>query len=123
MPGALILTERNKQMIKHGLCMNDREKQPEPEPEKIQEQLLKIKDEYEKLKVKYEHAKSVIRTMKQSELLSDDVPKNFMGFSVRRDKKGYIRGYKRIDGKMKSVYFGKSFSEKAAEKKIQQFSG
>ena len=36
MPGALILTERNKQMIKHGLCMNDREKQPEPEPEKIQ---------------------------------------------------------------------------------------
>jgi len=37
-------------MIKHGLCMNDREKQPEPEHEKIQEQLLKIKDEYEKLK-------------------------------------------------------------------------
>ena len=57
----------------------------------------------------------------QVEQVQSDPPEKFKGWNVHRDKKGFIRIVKRIDGKqLKSVYIGKYWNEQKANEKIEK---
>jgi hypothetical protein len=47
----------------------------------------------------------------------EPVPKNFMGWTVSVDV-GYLRLYRRIDGRLRSVYIGKVWNEARALERI-----
>lgn len=45
-------------------------------------------------------------------------PKSFLGWSLQRAKDGYIRGFKRVNKKMQSIYVGRNFDPDQTERKI-----
>lgn len=48
-----------------------------------------------------------------------DPPKKFRGWNVHKDRKGFIRIVKRVDGKsLKSIYIGKTWDPGKADQKI-----
>ena len=87
-----------------------------------EQELSDLNIKYQELIKKYEYAKNIIKTMHQTEIQISDIPKRFEGFSLRRDNKGYIRGYKSCNGKMKSIYIGREFSEEKVKEKISRIS-
>ena len=88
--------------------------------EQIKEELAQLRIKYADLQKKYEHAKQIIQTMTQMELEFTEFPKQFEGFTLRRDEKGYIRAYKRNGNKTMSFYIGKKFSERKAKIKLRK---
>ena len=50
---------------------------------------------------------------------SVDPPKSFNGWSAQTDKKGYIRLYRKLDGKLVCVYVGKRWSDELAREKLR----
>jgi hypothetical protein len=93
--------------------------------EQLKKDLADLEKKYEVLEKKYEHAKRIIQTMSQAEFEFQGIPefpKNFEGFTLRRDGKGYIRGYKRIRGKIRAVYIGREFRESLVKQKIAKYS-
>ena len=87
--------------------------------EQMKEELAQLRKEHTELQKKYEHAKQIIQTMTQMEL--EFFPKQFEGFTLRRDERGYIRAYKRDGNKTLSFYIGKFFSERKARKKLREY--
>jgi hypothetical protein len=50
--------------------------------------------------------------------IPEPVPKNFEGWTVQVDSKGYIRLFRKIRAQLNSIYLGRAWSESYARKRI-----
>lgn len=53
--------------------------------------------------------------------VTQEHPRNVSGWTVAKAKDGYFRLHKKIGGKGKTIYLGKTFSIEAAEEKVRAF--
>ena len=92
------------------------------------EETDRLKAELETASIRIEILETEIQKLKEEAASrkkpeAEPAPKNFMGWTVRTDKNGYVRLYKSSRGKTISTYVGKTWNQDKAILAIQKAEG
>lgn len=97
------------------------------ELDKIRQDLSTVKQKLDKTKAQNHSLLEELAKVRQLENGREKVaqkfdkhPKRISGWSVQRSKDGYLRCYRKIEGRVYSIYIGKHFQAEKTQKRIME---